>query len=183
MNLLDVFLIGIVFVSCLSGLRTGFARVVIHLFATFAGLLAAFWCYGIVAARLESYIHQPLAADIAGFCLVFFGIMVLGSLLGFLLARIFQWIGLGWLDHLLGGAAGLVRGALLAAVAVAVLLAFTPAPPPSFISDSRVIPYATSFSGLLAELAPKQIRDGFLEQTEKLKQLWQKNPSKEQRII
>jgi membrane protein required for colicin V production len=183
MNLFDIFLIGIIFLSCLSGLRTGFARVVVHLFATFAGLLTAFWCYGIAAARLQPYLHQPIAADVAGFCLIFFGVMVLGSVLGFLLARVFQWIGLGWLDHLLGGAAGLIRGALLAAVAVAVTLAFTPMPPPSFITDSRVIPYATRLSGLLAELAPKQIRDGFLQQTDKLKQMWMESPSKEQRII
>lgn len=183
MNAFDVFLIGIVLFSCLSGLRTGFARVAIHLAATFAGLVAAFWCYGIVAAKVQPWISQPLVANIVGFCLVFFGIMIVGSLLGLLLARLFQWIGLGWLDHLLGGAAGALRGALLAAVAVAVILAFTPPPVPGYIAESRMLPYATRVSGMVAELAPKPIRDGFLQQLERLRQLWLKPASKEPRVV
>jgi len=183
MNLFDIALLAIVVLSCLSGLRTGLTRVVVHLVAMFVALLAAFWCYGIVAAKLAAWITQPLVAQITGFCLIFLGISLLGSVAGAVLARLFEGIGLGWLDHLLGGAAGFLRGAVFVAVAVAMVMAFTPLPAPAFLSDSKVVPYATVVSDAITEFAPKQLRDGFLQQREKLKQLWMKPPSKEQRVV
>jgi membrane protein required for colicin V production len=181
MNWFDICLLAIIFISFVSGLRTGLARVVFHLVAIAAGLIAALWCYGIVADNLAPFIRQPLAARIAGFCLIFFGVMIAGSLLGWVVARFFRWIGLGWLDHLLGGAAGLLRGALLVAITVALVLAFTPLPAPGFINQSKVLPYATSVSAAIAQLAPLQIREGFSQQMEQLKQLWM-HPPKDQRI-
>lgn len=178
MNLFDIGLIGIVALSCLSGLRTGLTRVVVHLASMLIALLAAFWCYGIVAAKLTPWISTPLVAQIAGFCIIFFGITVLGSILGAILAKLFEGIGLGWLDHLLGGAVGFLRGAILAAAAVAVVMAFTPLPTPEYLTDSKVAPYATAVSGAITEFAPKPLRDGFVLQMEKLKQLWMKQPSK-----
>jgi membrane protein required for colicin V production len=181
MNVFDIFLLGVIAVSGLSGIRTGFTRVVVHLAASIVGLLAAFWCYGIVAAQLHPWIGQPLAAQVIGFCLIFFGTMLLGSLCGMVLVRFFDLIGLGWLDHLLGAAAGLLRGALLVAMIAAVVVAFTPQPTPAFLSESQVLPYATNASGLIAEFAPKHLRDDFLDQMFKLKQMWLKSSSKEKR--
>jgi membrane protein required for colicin V production len=178
MNFFDIALIALIILSALSGLRTGLTRVVVHLAAMLVALLAAFWCYGIVAAKLEPWISTPVIAQIAGFCIIFFGITILGSILGAILAKLFEGIGLGWLDHLLGGAAGLVRGAVLAAAAIAVVMAFTPLPAPAFLTDSKIAPYATAVSAAMTEFAPKPLRDGFLLQMEKLKQLWLKQPSK-----
>ena len=182
MNLFDYVLLGILALSCIAGLRAGLVRVVVHLVATFAGLLAAFWCYRLVAVKLQPLISQPLAAEVVGFCLVFFGVMIVGSIGGTLVARFFQAIGLGWLDHLLGGAAGLLRGAFLIAIAVAVIMAFTPPPTPAFLSDSKILPYAASVSGALAELAPKQVRDGFVDQMNRLKQIWLLPPQPSKRV-
>ena len=183
MNLFDIALLAIVVLSCLSGLRTGLTRVVVHLAAMVIALLAAFWCYGIVAAKLTPWVTQPLVAQIAGFCIIFFGVTLLGSVVGAILAKLFQGIGLGWLDHLLGGAAGLLRGAVFVAVTVAMVMAFTPLPAPAFLTESKVVPYATVVCGAITEFAPKQLRDGFLQQMEKLKQLWVKPPSKGQRVV
>lgn len=171
LNWLDGILLLVVLASFLSGLKTGFVRVVVHLVATVAGLLAGFWCYGIVAAELRPWIHDPVTANLAGFTLIFLGVMLFGSLIGMILARLFRTIGLGWLDHLLGGAAGLVRGALLVAAAVAAIVAFTPGPTPSFLENSKVLPYATDISSAVAEFAPRELKEGFAQQMERLKQL------------
>ena len=183
MNWFDICLLAIIFISAVSGLRTGLARVLFHLIATCAGLLLALWCYGIAADSLMTFIHQPVAARIAGFCLIFLGVMIVGSLVGWVVARFFKGIGLAWLDHLLGGAAGLIRGALLVAISVALVLAFTPIPAPEYINQSRVLPYATSVSAAIVQMAPQQIREGFTQQLDKLKQLWVRPSSKDQRIV
>jgi membrane protein required for colicin V production len=183
MNAFDIALIAVVALSFLSGLRTGLTRVVVHLAAMVVALLAAFWCYGIVAGKLAPWIGQPLIAQITGFCLIFFGITLLGSIAGAILAKLFEGIGLGWLDHLLGGVVGLVRGGVFVAAGVAIVMAFAPLPTPAFLSGSRIAPYATSVAGVITEFAPKQLRDGFVQQMEKLKQLWVKPSSKQQRIV
>jgi membrane protein required for colicin V production len=183
MNWFDVVLLVIIFASFVSGLKTGLARVVLHLMATIVGLIAGFWCYGLVAEKISTYISSPLAANILGFSVIFVGVMLLGSLLGLLAARLFSLIGLGWLDHLLGGLAGLVRGAVIVAAVVAVLLAFTPLPASAFLTESRVLPYATQVSSVMADIAPRAIREGFREQIEKLKRRWLHSPSKSERTV
>jgi membrane protein required for colicin V production len=172
MNWFDLVLVVIIAASALAGLRTGFARVVIGLAATVVGLLAGFWCYRIVGAKLAPYLSTPALADIAGFMIIFFGVMIAGALLATLLSRLFRWVGLSWVDHLLGGAAGFARGVLMVAALAAVLVAFVPSPTPSFLTQSRLLPSATEAAAALAQMAPKDLKDSFLQQWENLKQFW-----------
>ena len=66
MNWFDGILLLIIFASFLSGLRTGLARVVLHLMATVVGLIAGFWCYGLVAEKLSPYISSPAGSERIG---------------------------------------------------------------------------------------------------------------------
>jgi membrane protein required for colicin V production len=167
----DLLLGVIILASVISGLRPGFARVVVGLAATVVGFLAGFWCYRLVAAKLMPVFRNQRVADLIGFFLIFVGVLIVGSLLAALLARLFQWIGLSWFDHLLGGAAGLVRGALVAAVIADVVIAFAPWRTPEFLQESRLVPYASGVSAFLAELAPRELKDAFNEQMQNLKRL------------
>jgi membrane protein required for colicin V production len=182
MNWFDVALLILILASVLSGLRTGLARVVMHLVATIAGLVSGFWFYGIAADELAPWVRDPTVAKLAGFALIFIGIMIAGSLAGWLIARLFSLIGLHWLDHLLGGAAGFLRGIVIVATAVAVIVAFSPLSPPAFLTRSRVAPYATRISSVLAEFAPRELRDGFEQQIQKLKHQWASPAMKNERI-
>jgi membrane protein required for colicin V production len=183
MNWFDVVLSILILASVLSGLRTGLARVVMHLVATIAGFLAGFWFYGIAANELMPWVHNPVAAKVAGFALIFIGVMIAGSLAGWLIARLFTLIGLTWLDHLLGGGAGFLRGVVIVAAIVAAVIAFSPLSPPGFLTESRVAPYATHVSSVLAEFAPHELREEFEQQVQKLKRRWAPQPSKNQRIV
>ncbi len=177
-NWFDVALLLTILASAIAGLRSGLARVLVGLIATIAGLLSGFWCYRMVGAKLQPYVSTPGIADIAGFLLIFFGILLLGSLVAALLSKLFKWIGLSWFDHLLGGAAGLARGILMVAGLAAILVAFAPSPLPSFLTESRVLPYASRVSAALAEAAPRNLKDSFLAQWENLKQLWRPRDGK-----
>jgi membrane protein required for colicin V production len=172
MNWFDIILLLILVLSALAGLRSGFARVVIGLAATVAGLLAGFWCYRIVGAKLAPYLSTPALADIVGFLIIFFGIVLGGALLATLFARMFRWVGLSWFDHFLGGVAGFVRGILMIAALAAILVAFVPSPTPQFLTHSRILPYATGVAAALAQMAPRDLKDSFWQQWENLKQFW-----------
>ncbi len=168
----DIVLALIIVWSAMSGLRAGFARVVIGLIATVLGFLAGFWCYRLVAAKLAPWVKAVPVANILGFLIIFIGVLILGALLSSLFSRLFRWIGLSWFNHFLGGIAGFVRGALVIAVMVDIFVAFSPSPTPSFLENSRIVPYAYEVSSWLADLAPRELKDAFTEQMQNLKQLW-----------
>jgi uncharacterized membrane protein required for colicin V production len=87
-------------------------------------------------------------------------------------SRVLRWVGLSWFNYLLGGVAGFARGALVVAVLANVLVAFAPSPVPSYLRNSRVLPYANGVASVLAEFAPRQLKDSFSQQMENLKQIW-----------
>lgn len=174
LNWFDIALIVVILWSAIAGLRAGFARVVVGLAATLAGLIAGFWFYRLVAAKLAPFVRTPAIADLLGFFAIFLGVMILGALLAAMLARFFHWIGLSWIDHLLGGAAGLVRGILVIAAFVAVLVAYAPSPMPRFIESSRVLPYVSEVSLWLSDLAPHELKEAVREQMENLEELWRR---------
>ena len=173
LNWFDIVLLLLIVASAVAGLRTGFARVIIGLVATIAGIIVGFWCYRVVAAQLLAWTRiEERLANFFGFLIVFVGVLIAGALLATLLAKLFRWMGLSWFDHLLGGVAGFVRGVLVIAVLADVVVAFAPSPVPGFLQSSRVLPYASELGIALAQLAPRELKDSFNQQLENLKQLW-----------
>jgi hypothetical protein len=57
----------------------------------------------------------------------------------------------------------------------AILVAFVPSPAPPYLTQSRILPYATEVAAALAQLAPKDLKDSFLQQWENLKQFWERH--------
>jgi membrane protein required for colicin V production len=102
-----------------------------------------------------------------------FGIFVItGAIVGRVLAKLFRWVGLSWLDRLLGAAFGLVRGAVVAVALVTVILAFAPTPPPASIVQSKTLPYVIDTSSVLSAVTPHEVKDAFRETKEKVKKMW-----------
>lgn len=182
LNWFDFVLLIFLAVSVLAGLRAGFTRVVVHLIATIVGLLASFWFYRLVAVKLVGPLNGNIGlANLLGFLLIFVGVLVLGSVFAALLARIFRWFGLSWVDHLLGGAAGVIRGVLVITVLVDALVAFTPRPPPAYLDHSRLLPYTNEIAGWLMDVAPRGLKDSFDEQLGNIEQYWAPRERKESR--
>jgi membrane protein required for colicin V production len=117
-----------------------------------------------------------------GFFAVYFAFAIVGALIGKLLAKLFKWTGLSWLDRLLGGAFGFVRGGLIAIAFVAVLLAFTSKPLPSWMVDSKILPYAIDASDVCAALAPAAIKDAFRESMRDVEKIWDEQLKKKKKL-
>jgi membrane protein required for colicin V production len=171
-NLLDLLLVAIVGVSVFTGVGAGFARVGIGFIAVIVGSLCGFWFYGIPAAWIHQHISSVAASNLLGFFTVFFGFVLAGGAIAALLAKLFRWTGLSWLDRLLGGLFGLVRGSVIAVAFIAVLMAFTPRPVPNWMVDSKVLPYAMSASDLCAALAPNALKEAFRESLRDIRKAW-----------
>ena len=181
MNLLDLLLVVIVGASIAAGWMAGFARVGIGFISTVTGILFGFWFYGIPAEWFHRYIHSTAASNVLGFFAVLIAFNIAGGLVGMLLSKLFKWTGLSWLDRLMGGAFGLVRGGLMVVAFVAVLMAFTPRPLPKWMIDSAVLPYAIDASNICAALAPKQIKESFREALNDIRKAWDEQLKKKKK--
>lgn len=183
MNWLDVVLALILGLSVLGGLMGGFARVGIGFAAAVLGVFCGLWFHGTAGSLFLPYVSHKGIANFLGFVLIFLSFLVLGAIAGKLLALLFKWTGLSWLDRLLGAAFGLVR-ALVAAVAILIaLMAFSPFHPPRAVIESRLAPYFLGTAEVCASLAPHEVREAVDESCERARKAWAKGIRKQPRRL
>ena len=181
MSLLDLLLAVIVGGSIVFGFLAGFARAGVSFLAAILGVLFGFWFYGIPANFLHRYIGSETFSNIAGFLVVFFVCVLMGALIGKLLAKLLKWTGLSWLDRMMGAGFGLVRGVVAVVAFVSILLAFTPRPIPNWMSGSLLLPYAIDASNMVATLAPRALKNSVRETVSEMHQLWEDQVRKSRR--
>ncbi len=181
MNLLDVLLAVIVGGSVIGGFRSGFTRTAFGLIATFAGVILGFWFYDIPGAWYVGMTGSKMVANLFGFFTVFLAVLAAGALAGRLVSGLFKLVGLSFLDRLAGAAFGFVRGAFVAASAVAILLAATPRPVPNWMSGSVLLPYALGASGVASSLAPQVLKDAVSGSVAEIKKAWSDEVEKAKR--
>jgi membrane protein required for colicin V production len=172
-NWLDFVLLIVIGASVASGLARGFARIIVGMAAAVLAVLLAIWFYGPAGGFLAPYVSHVSVAHLLGFLIVFCGVLIAGALAAKLLAVMFKWVGLGWLDRLMGGALGAVRGLLFAIAIILMLMAFAKEPPPESVAESSIAPYVVEAAGVAAMLAPRELRDGFDRSYEKTRKLWE----------
>ncbi|MEO8096756.1 MAG: CvpA family protein [Acidobacteriota bacterium] len=181
MNLLDLLLALIVGGSVVAGFVSGFARAGLSFFAAIAGVILGFWFYDLPAAWYVGMTGSQSVADLFGFFTVFLIVLGAGAFLGRVISKVFKWTGLGIVDRLLGAVFGLVRGSLVAAAAVAVLLAATPRPVPGWMVGSALLPYALGASNIASNLAPKVLKDALSNSVGEIRKAWAEEIEKAKR--
>ncbi len=179
MTFIDLILIAVVAGSVIGGFTGGFARVSVGFIASVAGIISAFWFYGVMGSHVQPYVNSRPVANLLGFFLILILFSIAGALIGRILAKMFRWIGLSWLDRLAGGAFGIARGALLCVALVTVILACAPTPPPAAIVNSRFIPYLIGPSHVMAAMIPRELRDAFDDTTNKVRRMWSEHANQQ----
>ncbi len=84
------------------------------------------WFYGLAGSFLIPYVSSPRVANLIGFLLVVFAVLICGGLLGWIVSRFLRTIGLSFFDRLLGAAFGFARGVLIAIALLTAFMAFGP---------------------------------------------------------
>ena len=174
MNWLDWLLVIILGVSFVAGLVRGIARIGIGFAATIVGLVLGFWFYGVAGGFFQDYVSHKMISNAIGFGIVFFAVVAIGGLVSFALAKFFKWAGLTWLDRLMGGLLGLVRGAVLCLILVMAIMTFSRKPPPKAVVESEFAPYLVDASGVMVAMAPRELKDGFWNSYYEVKKWWRK---------
>lgn len=179
MNWLDVILLLIIAASVIGSFRKGLSRQVIHLASVILGILLGAWFYGRVAEYLEPHVSSPAAANLGGFLIIFFGVLLLGALVSWTVGKFLRVTGLSIVDHLLGAVFGLLRGILVAVALIMGVMAFSKdGTPPRSIDQSRVAPYVSQAARVFAAMAPHELREGFHKSYAQAKTYWAQNVKK-----
>jgi membrane protein required for colicin V production len=173
MNWLDVILLLIVGASVIGSFRKGLSRQVIHLAAVVLGIMLGAWFYGTVAALLLPHVTSQTAANLGGFLVVFFGVLLLGAIVSWTVGKFLRVTGLSIVDHLLGAVFGLLRGLLVAVALIMGVMAFSKdGTPPRAVEESRLAPYVSQAARVFAAMAPHQLKEGFHQTYEQAKTFW-----------
>ncbi len=117
-NLLDLILIIIVVLSVMLGIIKGFVREVFSLIFFVIAIILSFLYYKEVGSIFAGSVKNRNIADFIGFIIIFIVILITGSIVTYLLKRIFNIGPLKSVDRILGGVFGLIRGILIGAIIV-----------------------------------------------------------------
>ncbi len=172
MNWLDIVLLLILVLSVISGIAKGSAKLVVGFVAAIFGFLCGLWFGGAAGSFLLPYVSHKGIANFIGFLLVFFGVILLGALVGKILSMLLKWAGLSWLDRLLGGVFGILRAVVFAIALVFALMAFSPKPPPASVVRSRLAPYVIDAAHFCAYVAPREVKDAVRDSYDKVRKAW-----------
>jgi membrane protein required for colicin V production len=133
-----------------------------------AGVVVAVLNYQRFASWFEDLTRSHEIALGISFLLLFFGTLVAGAIVSVIARKAIQTAELQWIDRFLGGIFGLVRGILVDSILLLILMAFTIKG--TAVQNSRLAPYITSGSRVIAMFMPRQVKTGFQAGFEKFRQ-------------
>lgn len=161
MTVLDWILCALVLFSVITAGIQGFFSEALTTAGLVVGYIVAAWQYRRLAEWFESFLKNPWLAEILGFLIIFFAIVLLFGIA----ARIARWImkeaGLSGFDRFLGALLGLLRGGLMVAVILVGMTAFEPAS--KLLHESELAPYFLVVGRAAIWLAPAELRARFYQ--------------------
>jgi len=141
--------------SVLAGLARGFFRSVFSLVGLIAGVALASWNYWRVAAVLKRFIHSIEIADAVGFAIIAFLVMAVAAILGSLLAKFFEKVGLGCLDRFAGALFGFLQGLIFVTLCILVTVAFFPQT--AWLTEARLPRYFFGALHVSIQVTPSRL--------------------------
>ena len=155
-NLLDIGILLLLACFGVRGLLRGLAREIVGL----VGMVLAFFLAGGFQEKIQPYIARlydsPEWAPVIAYALIFISVLLGAALLAAILRKFMAVSFTGWLDHLLGGVMGLVKGVLLATVIFYLLYRCLPQAP--VLADSACAPFFRTMMESLHNFLPATFR-------------------------
>ena len=135
--IVDIIIGVILITSIVVGFVRGFVKELASLLGLILGIYIAAHNYPILQKYVLSVLHNATVSKIISFLIIFFIVFFLIMLLGLLLQKVIKLIMLGWLDKILGGVFGIVKGVLFVWLLLVLILMFFPTTQ-SYINKSQL---------------------------------------------
>jgi membrane protein required for colicin V production len=170
LTFLDILFGGIIVLSTVLALTKGLAKEIVSLVALVSGLVLASLYYRGPASWFAEFSRSDAVAGLLGFMIIFLGCLLVGALIAFLINRFIKMASLQWMDRLLGGLYGFLRGWAVASIIVLALIAFPVRP--EAVARSHFAPYLLAGARAAAMIVPRDLKDKFYEQYQKVLHTW-----------
>jgi len=175
MNIADWMICAILLGNVILAAMQGFFSEVLTMAGLVLGYIVAAWKYRSLAEWFETFLKNPWLAEILGFLIIFFAILLLFGIA----ARLARWImkeaGLKGFDRFLGAVVGLLKGGLMVAVILMGMTAFQPAS--KVLQNSLLAPYFLVVGRAAIWLAPSELRARFYQGLDLIHQVPEKSAS------
>jgi membrane protein required for colicin V production len=110
-----------------------------------------------VAAPINSLVRDEVVSNILAFIVIAVLVMMIAAIIGTLLFKTFQKIGLGCLDRLAGAIFGFFQGVLMVTLIILATVAFYPQA--RWLMDARLPRHFFAALHLTASVTPSQLTD------------------------
>lgn len=161
MSGLDWIIVVVIALSVLLAVAQGFFFEMFSLGGAVLGYLLAAWQYEALAPWFEPHVKSAAVANAAAFFVIFTGVMLVAGAAGKITRWMMKEVGLRWVDRVLGGAFGLIRGIVVVTVAVLALATFVPES--RVLERSAMSRYFLVTGKAVSWLAPAEMRQKFQE--------------------
>ncbi len=165
---LDFIFAGIILLSTGFALTKGLVREVVSIVALLAGFILAVLYYPVTAAWFRNLLRTEALADLVGFLLIFAGCLMAGAIVSLLIKRFVKAASLEWIDRLLGGVFGFLRGWAVASIIVLALVAFPVKE--KLLARSVLAPYVLAGARAVVLVVPGDLKSKFYEEYKKVLQ-------------
>ncbi len=161
MTLADWIICALVLVNVITAAIQGFFSEALTMAGLVVGYIVAAWKYRGLAEWFEKFLKNDWLAEILGFLIIFFAIVLLFGVA----ARIARWVmkesGLSGFDRFLGAILGLLKGGLMVAVILMGMTAFEPTS--RLLQNSQLAPYFLVLGRAAIWVAPAELRARFYQ--------------------
>ena len=162
MTAADWLIVVVVLLNVVSAAVQGFFAEALSMAGLVIGYIVAAWQYQRLAEWFMSFLRNEWLADIFGFLLIFFAILILFSIAGRVARKLMKAVGLSGFDRFLGALLGLVKGGLVVAVVLMGMTAFTPTS--KMLENSQLASYFLVVGRAAIWVAPSALRVRFYEE-------------------
>ncbi len=167
MEWMDLIILAVMAASVFVGMVQGFLRTTCSLLGLILGVLLASSNYPSLAAFLKFGTKYEAFSNAIAFILIAAAVMIAANVIGISLKRFSHWLGLGFLDIVAGGVAGLLQGALVVTVCILVTVAFFPQT--TWLTEGRFPQLFFKTCGLDPRTSPEELSAKVKEEMRTLK--------------
>jgi membrane protein required for colicin V production len=157
----DWLIIAVVLLNVVLAAIHGFFAEALSMAGLAIGYIVAAWQYEHLAHWLTSFLKSQLLADIFGFLIIFFAVLIVFGIAGRVARKLMKAAGLSGFDRFLGALLGLLKGGLVVAVVLMGMTAFTPTS--DMLESSQLAPYFLVVGRAAMWVAPSELRVRFNE--------------------
>lgn len=153
---LDFIILGIIFLSTVTGLFRGFIKEIVAILAWVIGIWLAYENYQTLAFWFHTYIHDKALRSVLSFILILFAVLLGGAIFNAFFHFVLKSTGLSGINRLLGMVFGALRGIIIVALIIT-FIQMTSLPYHSYTKNSLLYPKFKPLTTWLQQLMPRQI--------------------------